>query len=130
MDMTPTSRLSCSMLSAASSIVKRIDVGSSGLSHQSKGSPCIGESLPTDVRVRDGSPSAPIAADPSRRDVPAGTLPPAPEGVSGMDADSFVNEDKDRSFVLIGDVTGNVTSWPSTFCFSKGNTFDLTYCRL
>ena len=88
MDAIPTSRLSLSMLFAASSRVKSIDFGSFGLAHWIRGSPRIGESLPTDVRARDGSPSAPIATDPSRRDVPAETLPPTMEGVSGTDADS------------------------------------------
>ena len=87
-DVIPMSRLSRSMLSAASSRVKSVDVGSSGLAHQSRGSPHTGESLPTDVRARDSSPPAPIAANPSHRDVPSGTLPPMTEGVSGMDADS------------------------------------------
>ena len=87
-DVNPTSRLSYSMLSVASSRVKSIDVGSYGLAHRSRGSPHVGESLPTDVRARDGSPLAPIATDPFCRDVPAGTLPSAIEGVSGTDADS------------------------------------------
>ena len=79
------------MLSMASLRVKSINIGSSGLAHQSRGLPHAGESLSTDVRARDGSPPASIAADPSRRDVPARTLPPAMEGVSGMDADSSPN---------------------------------------
>ena len=48
----------------------------------------MGESLPTDVRARDGSSPVLISADPSHHDIPAGTLPPATEGVSGTDVDS------------------------------------------
>lgn len=56
MDAIPTSRLSHSMLSVASSRVKSVDVGSYGFVHQSRGTPCASESLPTDVKGRDDSP--------------------------------------------------------------------------
>ena len=84
-DAIPMSRLSRSMLSTASSRVKSIDVGSWGSVHWSRGSPHAGEPLPTDVRVRDDSPLAPSATDPSCHDVPTGMPPPAIEGVSGAD---------------------------------------------
>lgn len=52
----PSSRLSCSMLSVASSRAKSVDVGSCGFIHRSRGSPCVGEWLPLDVMARDDSP--------------------------------------------------------------------------
>ena len=82
-DVTPTSRLSHSMLSMASSRVKSVDVGSSRLTHWSRGSPRVSDPLPTDVRVRDDSPPAPSAANPSRCDVPIKMPPSVMEGASG-----------------------------------------------
>ena len=76
------------MLSTAASRAKSIDVGSFGLAHQSSGLARVGELLPTDIRARDGSPLAPIAADPPRRDVPIGTLPSEMEEVSCTDTNS------------------------------------------
>ena len=76
MDVIPTSRLSRSMLSVASSRVKSVDTGSFGFIHRSRGSPHASEPLPTDIRARDKSPLAPSAANPlssrrSRRDAPS-----------------------------------------------------------
>lgn len=88
MDAIPTSRLSRSKLSTSSLRVKSVDAGSFELAYRSRGSLHVGESLPTDVRARDGSPPASIAIDPPRRDVPIGTLPPTMERVSGTDANS------------------------------------------
>ena len=56
-DAIPSSRLSRSMLSAASSRVKSVDVGSCGFAHRSRGSSRVGEWLPPEVRARDDSPS-------------------------------------------------------------------------
>ena len=78
-DAIPTSRLSRSMLSASSSRVISVDVGSYRFNHWSKGSPHVDELLPTDVRLRDDSTLAPSATDPSRRDVPA-RMPPCDRG--------------------------------------------------
>ena len=47
----PMSRFSRSMLSAASSSEKRVDVGSSAAIHWSDGSPCAGERLPLDNKT-------------------------------------------------------------------------------
>ena len=85
MDTIPTSRLSCSMLSAASSRVKSIDAGSCGFVHRSRGSPHASEPLPTDVRARDDSPLAPSTTNPFCHDVPTRTPPSAMEGISGAD---------------------------------------------
>jgi len=62
-DVIPTSRLSCSMLSAATSRVKSIDAGSYGFVYRSRGLPHMGESLPTNDSARDDFPSVPSAAD-------------------------------------------------------------------
>ena len=48
----PPLRLSCSMLSVASSSEKSIDVGSHVSIHWSSGSPHTGEWLPPDVRAK------------------------------------------------------------------------------
>ena len=66
----PSSRLSRSMLSAASLRVKGVNVGSYRFVHGSKGSSCAGEWLPPNVRARDDSPSvlsttATTSGDPS-----------------------------------------------------------------
>ena len=63
-DAIPTSRLSRSMLSTAMSRVKSVDAGSYGFVHQSRGSPRVGESLPTNIRTRDNSSLVPSAVDP------------------------------------------------------------------
>ena len=60
----PSSRLSRSMLSAASSRVKSVDVGSYGFIHQSRGLSRVGEPLPADIRARDDSQLAPGAPIP------------------------------------------------------------------
>ena len=70
MDAIPMSRLSCSMLSATLSRVKSVDAESYGFIHWSRGLPRMGESLPTDISARDGSPLAPSAANLSCCDIP------------------------------------------------------------
>ncbi|XP_066373723.1 uncharacterized protein [Miscanthus floridulus] len=87
MDMTPTSRLSHSMLSASSSRVKSTDVGSSRFVHQSRGLPYVGKSSPINIRARDDSPSTPNAAKPSHHDVLARMPSLVMEGVSGTGTD-------------------------------------------
>ena len=52
----PTSRLSRSMLSVASSSEKRVNVGSQGSIHWSSGSPRTGERLPPDIRAKSDLP--------------------------------------------------------------------------
>ena len=93
MDATPTSRLSHSMLSAMSSRVKRVDVDSCRLEHQSRGSPYVGESPPTNVRARDDSPPAPST------NVPLAMMSLAIEGVysTSVDLSTSTRTSKDPS---------------------------------
>ena len=63
MDVIPTSRLSRSMLSAASSRVKSVDAGSYGFVHRTRGSPRAGVSLPTNISARDDSLLVPSTTD-------------------------------------------------------------------
>lgn len=77
------------MLLVASSRLKRVDAGSYGFVHQSRGSLYVGESSPTDVRARDDFPPAPSTTVPSRHDVPTWMPALVIEGVSGTGVDLF-----------------------------------------
>ena len=73
-DAIPSSRLSRSMLSVASSREKSVDVGSCGFVHQSRGLPYRGEWLPPEVRIRDDSPLV-LSATTTTSEDPSAVLP-------------------------------------------------------